>query len=708
MSTAEISILPGYLAGDRRPPLRIYVLGRFEIQQGQRLLESEQWRSGKARSLFKILLNRRNYQLSRQEALELLWPELDQARAANNLNQAVYSLRRTLEPDLERANQSVYLTTKGPKLQLQANLISWVDLEEFKRLAQQAQTAGNVTLFEEAAALYGGDYLPEDLYEDWTISRRENLRQQWVDMLLQMAKLYQNQGQEEKHLQCFHQVLETDFSNEEAAQQLMGALLRNGRREEALSFYRNFATKLQLRLNMEPMSQTRQLYQDIVYGKNSPRPGSGSERVVNFVPRPLTGERPASHPEWDSPTINALAHFDTGTGHVTKEAELIGRDREQQSWQQTLRLALTGQGGLTLFSGEAGVGKTTLAKHLAEMARQAGFHLLEIGRPVSPVEHPYQPVSDLIQQVLNLLTESERPSWLESWSPKMLKRLPPEVDRTVSSGGSEGEVSSSDDLLSLSSHLLATVERTRRLVLILEDLHHYSAAALRLVSHWLGAPGLQSLVILGTTRPGNAEMSGLKNWLADHGQSIQSLRRFTADETQQMLAELPLAPNLLEMVFTSSQGNPRLARQLLEGWQQENRLLLTANRWEWRTSDRLEPWPGLVLGQVRRIINELSAEAQVLLGLAALIGPRFRFEVLRRVVFEHQNGAGWWIELAPNRLAQVLTELSEAGIIEEHDAEYCFSYPLIAETVLAGLSYNQRKCWSEVIGQATNKTSLPE
>jgi hypothetical protein len=32
--------------------LRVFMLGRFEVEQGTRLIESEQWRSGKARNLF--------------------------------------------------------------------------------------------------------------------------------------------------------------------------------------------------------------------------------------------------------------------------------------------------------------------------------------------------------------------------------------------------------------------------------------------------------------------------------------------------------------------------------------------------------------------------------------------------------------------------------------------------------------------------------
>src|SRR3954463_4449774 len=146
--------------------LRVFMLGRFEVEQGTRLIESEQWRSGKARNLFKILLTRRSYQISRQEATELLWPELDMDRAANNLNQAVYSLRRTLEPGLEKPSNSVYLRTEGSRLQLNYSLIGWVDLEEFKRLYHQAQQNNSLELYNQAAALYGGEFLPEDLYED--------------------------------------------------------------------------------------------------------------------------------------------------------------------------------------------------------------------------------------------------------------------------------------------------------------------------------------------------------------------------------------------------------------------------------------------------------------------------------------------------------------------------------------------------------------
>jgi DNA-binding SARP family transcriptional activator len=239
------------------------MLGRFEVEQGGKLLEDSRWRSGKARSLFKILLSRHGYQISRQEVSDLLWPELDPEKAANNLYQALYNLRRTLEPDLERAGASIYLKTEGSKIQLEPSLVNWVDLEEFNRLYRQSRQSGDPRFYEQALALYRGDYLPEDLYEDWASYRRESLREQCIDLLLRLATFYQQTRQLEKNRQCLYRVLETNFSHEEAAQKLMLNLARYGKQEEAIAFYHSFSRKLKVRLNLEPLPETWQLFREI-------------------------------------------------------------------------------------------------------------------------------------------------------------------------------------------------------------------------------------------------------------------------------------------------------------------------------------------------------------------------------------------------------------------------------------------------------------
>ncbi|MGN6360476.1 MAG: ATP-binding protein, partial [Thermomicrobiales bacterium] len=58
------------------------------------------------------------------------------------------------------------------------------------------------------------------------------------------------------------------------------------------------------------------------------------------------------------------------------QSPLVGRAREQALTHAQHYAALTGQGGLVILSGEAGIGKTTLAEDACQAARAAGAYVL--------------------------------------------------------------------------------------------------------------------------------------------------------------------------------------------------------------------------------------------------------------------------------------------------------------------------------------------
>src|SRR5688572_32519268 len=78
-----------------------------------------------------------------------------------------------------------------------------------------------------------------------------------------------------------------------------------------------------------------------------------------------------------------VALHPSGRCHVTRPTApssgpplLVGRSREQSLLRAQLSAALAGQGGLVILSGEAGIGKTTLAENICLEASTAGALVL--------------------------------------------------------------------------------------------------------------------------------------------------------------------------------------------------------------------------------------------------------------------------------------------------------------------------------------------
>jgi predicted ATPase len=141
----------------------VTLLGGFAVAVDERPLTGVRWRLRKARDLVKMLALAPGHRLHREQLMDELWPERDPASAANNLNQVVHAARRVLgAPAIEAREELLVLHAS-------------VDAEDFARTGDAALRDGSSAAIRGALALYGGELLPEDRYEDWTLERRERL-----------------------------------------------------------------------------------------------------------------------------------------------------------------------------------------------------------------------------------------------------------------------------------------------------------------------------------------------------------------------------------------------------------------------------------------------------------------------------------------------------------------------------------------------------
>lgn len=243
------------------------MLGPFRVLVDGSAVEGRRWSRRKPKQLLKLLALQPHYQLHREQLMGLLWPELDAEAAANNLHKTIHLARHALEPELKSAAESRFILSQGQQVALRAPGGLRVDAEEFERRAAAAKRGGGADEYEAALAVYAGDLLPEELYEDWAAARREQLRGQYQELLMKLALLYEARGECERGVEQWKRLLNCDPSNEEAHRRLMSLYAQTGNRHLALRQYRQCREVLLKELDAEPERATVELRERIASGR---------------------------------------------------------------------------------------------------------------------------------------------------------------------------------------------------------------------------------------------------------------------------------------------------------------------------------------------------------------------------------------------------------------------------------------------------------
>ena len=262
--------MPNHLMPDEGYALHIWLLGGFRVTAGSHTIPEAAWRLHKARSLVKLLALAPGHRQHREQALELLWPDLEPEAASNNLHHTLHNIRHILEPQLLPHQSSTYLRLQVGILTLCPSALLWTDVEAFRTAGSAARHTQNLTDYQVALALYKGDLLPEDRYEDWVTRRREELHQLYLTLLSELARLHTARHEYSAAITALQQVVTSEPTQEEAHLDLMRLHARIGQRYQALQQYQQLRDALQRELDVAPTAPAQQLYQDIRTGRFPP------------------------------------------------------------------------------------------------------------------------------------------------------------------------------------------------------------------------------------------------------------------------------------------------------------------------------------------------------------------------------------------------------------------------------------------------------
>jgi len=247
------------------PLLFVQTLGEFSVRYQDSPLSMGSNRNGRA--IFRYLVAHPGRRVAKQVLLGLFWPDDPPDKAAHKLHIAISAVRQALSETLGSTETILFGEDHyalAPDLPLQVDTQVFVEQARAgERLEQAGEIQPAIEAYQAAIEIYRGDFLVEDLYEDWTTVQRARLEEIYLTVLGRLSLRYAEQGNYDGSISCCRQILARDSFREDAYRQLMCCYSRLGRRNQALSEYQQCQAVLKRELGIEPMRETTELYERI-------------------------------------------------------------------------------------------------------------------------------------------------------------------------------------------------------------------------------------------------------------------------------------------------------------------------------------------------------------------------------------------------------------------------------------------------------------
>ncbi len=330
--------------------LSISLLGTVEVRLNNEPISS--FRTKSVQALLIYLVCEAERPSSREQLMDLLWPSMPLKSAQTNLRQTTYRLRQTI-PEVNRQNGEAvpFLITTRQTIQINPDADYFADVQTFTSLIEDAPP--------KAIKLYRGNFLADfflpdsETFEEWANNQRELYRRQALEAMEQVTAVSIQNANYDQAIHFAQRQLEIDNLRESSHRQLMEALARNGRRQDALSHFNMLQTLLQDELAIKPSRQTHAIVDkiradDFSDRDTDPPPHSTPNRPQHNLPRRVTS--------------------------------FIGREKEIEAVTQLLNTH-----PLVMLTGVGGIGKTNLCLQVGRNLQDTfadGVWLVELA-PIS-------------------------------------------------------------------------------------------------------------------------------------------------------------------------------------------------------------------------------------------------------------------------------------------------------------------------------------
>jgi tetratricopeptide (TPR) repeat protein len=378
---------------------------------------------------------------------------------------------------------------------------------------------------------------------------------------------------------------------------------------------------------------------------------------------------------------------------ILAEPALVGRQRENRELKQCLDAAVEGKGNTVFISGEAGSGKTRLAKEFLNQAKSEGVKVLS-GWCLSNAAVPYFPfleasnssVSDKLSSLFTLQGLNTK-TWLTQQSRN--QNLSPRVWK--------------DQTFAAVTQELLSISTANPLILFIDDLHWADSASLSLL-HYLSRSILcDRILIIATYRSEEVE-SNQTHQLRDTLRlmrredlfkeiTLSSLNQAEVEEIAENMLGGKVEPEFVRKLTQETKGLPLFVIESIRtlythrSFIQENHV--------WHTKVKSCGIPPKVKDVILRRLDFLEPNQRKIMDAASLIGEKFDPILVAQVL--HQDS----LEV----LQSLNTMVKSTFLVYAEENCYKFEHPKIREVISGEISEPLKRMYHLKIAENLEKLS---
>ena len=391
---------------------------------------------------------------------------------------------------------------------------------------------------------------------------------------------------------------------------------------------------------------------------------------------------------------------------AVEETPLINRVEEMGLLKEAADKAIRMQGGLVFLYGEAGIGKTRLARELRTYVRSRGMQILHGKCPsLFSIEGvpPYALWKEVIRNYLHGCTPEQLKN-AAGFYPGEIYKIVPEIKHKLADFSESPPLSPEqerDRLFEAVSQFIVNVSKEAPLVVVLDDLQWADRSSLLLLHYLARGIYRDPLLLLGAYRDTEVEEKHpLFPVLTELSRErlLQSVRlkRLSLDEVSDMIKHIlcqdDVPRDFCKLVYEKTRGNPFFVEEVMQSLLEEGIIYPYGVEYRFKQVSQIE-FPETVRRVLKARLERLDEESQQVLTMGSFIGNDFTSEALRSVT-----------GLEESKLLEIVERMMEKRLLKcrvVRGEDTCsFSDVLIRDVAYEGVGPLRRKKLHGVVGYA--------